>query len=107
MKHSKDGKITVLSVYVDDMILTGNSEEEIKAAKEYLSREFEIKDLGYLRYFLGMEVARTHKGISINQRKYTLDLLRETDLTNCRPMDTPMESTARKNYKREGVPVDT
>ncbi|KAA0059990.1 putative mitochondrial protein [Cucumis melo var. makuwa] len=50
--------------------------------------EFEIKDLGNLKYFLGMEVVRSNEGISVFQRKYTLDLLTETGMLGCRPADT-------------------
>ena len=51
-------KITTLIVYVDDMIVTSNNPEEMKALKEYLSKEFEMKDLGPLKYFLGIEVSQ-------------------------------------------------
>ena len=61
---------------MDDIVLTGNCKEEMAHLKHPLSREFEIKDLGHLKYFLGMEVARSSRGISVSQRKYTLDLLR-------------------------------
>lgn len=71
IKHSAQGRITVLIVHVDDIILTGNFCEEMTRLKHLLSREFEIKDLGHLRYFLGMGVARSSKGISVTQRKYT------------------------------------
>jgi len=63
---------------VDDIIVTGDDIIEIKSLKEVLAREFEIKDLGSLRYFLGMEVARSKEGISVTQRKYILYLLKET-----------------------------
>ena len=53
-------------MYVDDIVLTGNYEEEMNQLKQLLSREFEIKDLGHLKYFLGMEVARSSKGISVS-----------------------------------------
>ncbi|RVW51536.1 Retrovirus-related Pol polyprotein from transposon TNT 1-94 [Vitis vinifera] len=53
------GKITALIVYVDDMVVTGNDPEERKALQNYLSREFEMKYLGHLKYFLGIEVSRS------------------------------------------------
>ncbi|KAK2983051.1 hypothetical protein RJ640_001868 [Escallonia rubra] len=72
------GEITTLIVYVDDMVVTGNGPEEREALQGYLSREFKMKDLGPLKYFLGIEVSRSNKGIFLSQRKYDLDLLRET-----------------------------
>ena len=59
--------------------------------KECLASEFEIKDLGTLRYFLGMEVARSKKGIVVSQRKYVLDLPKETGMSGCRPAKTPID----------------
>ncbi|KAA0043237.1 hypothetical protein IC582_028919 [Cucumis melo] len=59
----------------------------------------EIKDLGNLKYFLGMEVARSKEGISISQSKYTLDLLIETDMLGCCPANKPMEFS----YKLENL----
>ena len=75
--------------------------------KEVLAREFEIKDLGTLKYFLGMEVARSKKGIVVSQRKYILDLLKETGMLGCKPADTPMESTYKIGLKEDSPPVDT
>ena len=75
-KHSKDGKIAILIVYVDDIVLIG-SEEELERLKRRLVAEFEIKDLGALKYFLGMEFGRSKEDIFVNQSKYVLDLLSE------------------------------
>src|SRR3954471_11130553 len=59
----KDSKTTLLIVYVDDIVLTGNDTGEISRLKEQLAEEFEIKDLGVLRYFLEIKVARSPNGI--------------------------------------------
>ncbi|XP_074347258.1 uncharacterized protein LOC141686101 [Apium graveolens] len=95
LKHFTDGRIMVLIVYVDDIVLTGNHGEEIKRLKMLLSQKFEIKDLGFLKYFLGMEVAQSSQGISVSQRKYTVDLLRETGKIGCKPVETPMDPNTK------------
>ena len=90
-KHGDNGKITALVIYVDDIILMGNDENEARRLKEELDKEFEIKDLRNLRYFLGIEVARSRKGIFISQRKYVLDLLKEIGMFECKAVETPIE----------------
>ena len=94
-------------MYVDDIILTGDDFEEMNKLKKNLSTKFEIKDLGSLRYFLGMEIARSKKGIIVSQRKYILDLLEEIGMSGCKPSDTPMEFNSKLGEVKEGVPVDT
>ena len=59
--------------------------EEIGKLKKHLAKEFEIKDLRKLKYFLGIEVAYLRNDISISQQKYILNLLKETDLLRCKP----------------------
>jgi len=72
---------------------------------ENLRREFEIKDLGQLRYFLGIEVVRSPRGIVLSQRKYVLDLLDETGMLGCRSTTTPIEQN-HKLGAESGHPVD-
>lgn len=83
-------KTIILIVYVDDINLTGDDREEIERLKKDLASEFEMKDLGNLRYFLGMEFAHNRLGISVSQRKYVLDLLKETSMLGCKLVDTLM-----------------
>ena len=85
----------MLVVYVDDMIIIGDDESEIAQLKVRLGKEFEVKDLGRLRYFLGIEVARAPERIVLSQRKYVLDLLTETGMLGCKPAVSPIDVKAK------------
>ncbi|XP_078160139.1 uncharacterized protein LOC144555617 [Carex rostrata] len=87
--------IIIILVYVDDIIITGNNDEEINKVKLYLKNEFDIKDLGKLSYFLGIEIAHSSKGLFLSQRKYILDLLKETGKLGAKPVGTPMETNVK------------
>jgi hypothetical protein len=80
-----DNEFTTLSIYVDDVILAGTSLTEFTRIKAILDINFCIKDLGELKYFLGLEVAHSKSGIIISQRKYCLDLLRDSELLGAKP----------------------
>ncbi|KAL0641846.1 hypothetical protein Bca4012_102697 [Brassica carinata] len=92
--------IVVLLVYVDDIIITGSDKEEIQATKDFLKSVFEIKDLGEMKYFLGIEICRSKEGFFLSQRKYTLDLLKDAGKLDGKTAKTPLED----GYKvpREG-----
>ena len=105
-KHSPSGKLAILIVYVDDIVLTGDFDEEIPRIKGVLAKEFEIKDLGDLKYFLGMEIARSKKGIAVSQRKYVLYLLKDTAMLDCKPTDTPMDSTTKLGLIQDSASVE-
>ncbi|CAH9121069.1 unnamed protein product [Cuscuta epithymum] len=85
----RGNNILCVLVYVDD-IITGNNHDMIVAFKHHLASSFPIKDLGRLKYFLGLEVARNSTGIFLCQRKYVLDILAETGLTGAKPVGFPM-----------------
>jgi hypothetical protein len=70
------------------MILIGNDPKEMRRLREYLSVEFKMKDLGQLRYFLGIEVARSKQGIFLSQHKFVLDLLSVIEMLACKPIET-------------------
>ncbi|RVW38219.1 Retrovirus-related Pol polyprotein from transposon TNT 1-94 [Vitis vinifera] len=105
LKH-RLGKITALIVYVDDMIITGDDVEEISRLQDQLSTEFEMKNLGGLKYFLGIEVARSRQGIFLSQRKYILDLLAEVGLLECKPADIPIVQNHKLGEYVDQVPAD-
>ncbi|XP_071718187.1 uncharacterized mitochondrial protein AtMg00810-like [Rutidosis leptorrhynchoides] len=79
------------------MIITGNNLAEISKVKDFLKSKFKIKDLGELKYFLGIEIVKTKNGICMNQRKYCLELLSEFGMLGSKPMATPLESNSVLN----------
>jgi hypothetical protein len=99
-------KVTVLIVYVDDMIITGDDKEEISRLHKELATEFEMKNLGGLKYFLGIEVARSNQGIFLSQRKYVLDVLTEVGMLVCKPADTPIVQNHRLEEYPDQIPTD-
>ncbi|CAN1239948.1 Retrovirus-related Pol polyprotein from transposon TNT 1-94, partial [Linum grandiflorum] len=100
LKKSATG-ITVLLIYVDDMILTGDDMDEIARTKQALQEHFHLKELGHLSYFLGLEIQRSPKGIFVNQKKYIVDLLADAGCAECSPCSTPMEMNLKLS-KDEG-----
>ncbi|XP_019098312.1 PREDICTED: uncharacterized protein LOC109131601 [Camelina sativa] len=88
-------------VYVDDLIISGDDHEGIKDIKAHLNSVFDIKDLGELKYFLGIEVCRSPEGLFLSQRKYTLDLLCETGKLGAKPVDTPLPNGYQVEQKGE------
>ncbi|KAF7805372.1 Retrovirus-related Pol polyprotein from transposon RE2 [Senna tora] len=92
--HRGDIQLNVL-VYVDDLIISGNHPNTIQKFKAYLGRCFHMKDLGFLKYFLGVEVARGPGGFFLCQRKYALNIVTETGLLGSRPASIPLEQNHR------------
>ena len=72
-------------------MITGDDIVEIVDLKKYLDQEFEVKDLGQLKYFLGIVISRGPKGVFLSQRKFVLDLLKETGMLRCCLAATPIE----------------
>nr|CAN61071.1 hypothetical protein VITISV_006592 [Vitis vinifera] len=106
VKRTIEERIVIIIVYVDDIILIGDHVEEIGKLKSFLTHEFEIKDLGNLKYFLGMEIARSKIGVVVFQRKYVLDLLKETGMLGCKPANIPMDYTTKIGTIKGSDPVD-
>ena len=79
---------------VDDLFLIGN-EKQIMERKKKRAEEFEMKDLGLMHYFLGLEVWKSLEGIFLNQGKYVVEILRIFDMLDCKSMDTPMDTNLK------------
>jgi hypothetical protein len=87
--------IVVIVIYVDDLIITGDSDEDIYDLKKLLKQDFEMKDLGGLCYFLAIEVIQSPKGIWLLQRQYALNKLLEYGMTGCKPISIPLEQNVK------------
>lgn len=97
--------LTIVVVYVDDILLIGSDPTTIQDLKQSLNTAFGIKDLGFPHYFLGFEVTHYQDGVTLSQRKFTQDLLKESGHLHARSTATPLPI----NYKLTpdtGVPVE-
>jgi len=94
-------------VYVDDIIVTGSSTSDITQLIQTLSKEFKLKDMGKLQFFLGMEL--TPIGITgsyvLSQHRYISDILRQTNMHEAKSVSTPMPSTM-KLTATDGTPME-
>ncbi|XP_019190731.1 PREDICTED: uncharacterized protein LOC109185204 [Ipomoea nil] len=94
-----------LLVYVDDILVANPNISLILQIKSQLNDQFQIKDLGPLKYFLGLEVARQRKGIVVSQRKYALELLDEAGFMESKDVHSPTV-LSHKLSRNEGDPLD-
>lgn len=90
--------IIIILLYVDDIIVTGSNKSRIRDIKILLQAEFQMKDLGKLQYFLGIEVDRDVHSITLSQRKYAIDLLSKANMLDCKPVSTPL-ATSKEVYQ--------
>ena len=88
-RNSSSG-IMLLIVYVDDIVISESDSKGISSLKSFLHNQFHTKDLGMLRYFLGIEVMRSKQEIFLSQRKYVVDLLFETGKLWIKPCNSLM-----------------
>ncbi|RVW44227.1 Retrovirus-related Pol polyprotein from transposon RE1 [Vitis vinifera] len=93
LRRTDKGTILLL-LYVDDMIIIGDDLSGIQELKDFLSQQFDMKDLGHLSYFLGLEITHSTDGLYITQAKYASDLLSQAGLTDSKTVDTPVELNA-------------
>ena len=103
---SNGESFTVLLVYEDDVILAGNSMTEFKHIKTILDTSFKIKDSGSVKYFLGLKVTQSKKGITVCQRKYCLDLIKDSGLLGSKPVSTPFDPSIKLHQDKSAAYTD-
>ena len=94
MQKNEHG-IVIICIYVDDLIVGGDNEDEIAHVKTLMKQEFDMKDLGELRYFLGIEIVHTKEGIWLSQRQYALDMLSKYGMADCKPISMPLDQNLK------------
>ena len=91
----KEGKLTIISIYVDDLILLADVISEMKEVKRNLSVKFRMKDLGLLSYCLGIGITQGEGWLQIQQRQYIMNLLNRFELTDAHPVSTPADQSVQ------------
>ncbi|XP_070043056.1 uncharacterized mitochondrial protein AtMg00810-like [Nicotiana tomentosiformis] len=89
--RKKGEDFVAVLIYVDDLLITGNSTQFISETKVVPHQQFKVKDLGDLKYFLGIEVLRSKSGILLNQRKYCLQLIFDLGLGGAKTVSIPID----------------
>jgi histone deacetylase 1/2 len=100
--YNNDGIVILMLIYVDDIIVTGNSVKAIEVLLKKLKTDFALKDLGDLNFFLGIEVKSVQGGVLSSQAKYASDILRRVNMLHCKPSPTPL-SSSEKLSKEDGT----
>ena len=96
----------MLLLYVDDLFLIAG-DELIEDGRRRLSTEFEMKYLGMMHYFLGMEVWQSEDGIFLGQGMYTVEILKRLEMMDCKVIATPMASNLKHLYDASFDSFDT
>jgi hypothetical protein len=106
VKKTNDG-IVIIVIYVDDLIIIGDSDVNIFDLKKLLKQKFEMEDLRKLCYFLGIEVIQSPKGIWLLQRQYALNKLTEYGMTGYKPISIPLEQNVKLSVDEGDLVEDT
>jgi hypothetical protein len=85
------GRELIVGVYVDDLLITGTTPEEIGRFKRELQLQFKMADLGLLSFYLGLEIQQSSGGIGLCQAHYAMKILEEAGMGDCNSTWTPME----------------
>jgi len=106
IKTGKEGNVLIISLYVDDLIYTCNDELMVSKFKDSMKHEFDMIDLGKIRYFLGFEVLQKSTGVFINQKKYAPEVLQRFGMDRSNSVHNPIVRGCKLVKDEGGVKVD-
>jgi len=106
IKAGNEGTILIVSLYVDDLIFTGNSESLFVKFKNSMKLEFDMTDLGKMKYFLGVKVLQNFDGIYISQKKYAKDVLERFGMEKSNSVKNPIVPSVKLMKDQEGAKVN-
>ncbi|XP_026378578.1 uncharacterized protein LOC113273018 [Papaver somniferum] len=98
--------ILIVSLYVDDLIFTGNDVHMIEQFKREMMMKYEMSDMGLVKYFLGIEVHQSEDGVFISQSKYSEKVLKKFGMLGCNPTSTPLVVNEKLKKDDGGRKVD-
>jgi len=101
-----DVGIVIVSLYVDDLLMTGSSKELIEEFKGGMKEAFEMTDLGKMSFFLGMQVQQDRGEVFVNQEKYAKEILRKFKMEEYKPISTPMNQKEKFSNEDGAEKVD-
>ena len=101
-----DDDVLIVSLYVDDLLVTGSNLQQIERFKQDMMQAFEMSDLGLMSFFLGMEIKQSRGVIFIGQEKYTKEILKKFQMENCKPTATPMNQKDKFSKEDETARVN-
>ena len=90
-----NGQLVFVAVYVDDLIIAAKQSSVIDKTKKLFAQKFSVKDMGQLHYFLGVRIIQTTNSVWLSQEKYCNNILERYGMSNCAPVATPMETSAK------------
>ena len=105
-RRNQEGRIIIVSIYVDDLIFIGNDEVMLSEFKDSMLREFDMSDLGKMRFFLGIEVLQKSDGIYICQRRYALEVLKRFGMMESNSVGNPIVPGSKISKEGNGNLVD-
>ncbi|GJU83800.1 retrovirus-related pol polyprotein from transposon TNT 1-94 [Tanacetum coccineum] len=104
IKYGED--ILLVQIYVDDIIFGSTNPKYSKRFEKLMHSRFEMSLMGEMKFFLGLQIHQSPKGIFINQAKYALEILKKHNMDNCHSIGTPLATKPKLDVDLSGEPVD-